>query len=340
MTKLVPSKLKVAELRKELSKRKLPTDGRRNELVERLKAALEEAEETQEETQTVAEAENEADDQIDLLPVDEQENMAMESTGEAEASAADGVAQEVDEQPAEQMEVEGAEAENERKRSHDEVDVAMSNEQETGVMDAVFIKNLERPLTKYRIREMLEKFGTVEDVWLNSIKTRGYARFGTAAQAEAACGKLNGMQFPPEHGRVLESGLITRRRMKELIEAEEARSDEVHTIDLVAVPHEGGNCGVALESKQGKGPAKRQKTGRAEGRGQADKAVADSAPMLVAAASAAASEAKSKQASQETAQDEPPRQTDAGEELRWTKTEPQITYRLLTDAEVAAKKAH
>ncbi|KAJ1861622.1 hypothetical protein LPJ78_005225 [Coemansia sp. RSA 989] len=332
MANVVPSKLKVAELRKELSKRKLPTDGRRNELVERLKAALEEAdEETQPEAEaeTGAAAENEADDQIDLLPVDEQQDMALEPAGET--------AQQVDEQPAEQMEVESVEAENERKRRHDETDVAMSNEQdEAGVMDAVFIKNLERPLTKYRIREVLEKFGTVDDVWLNSIKTRGYASFGTAEQAEAACGKLNGMQFPPEHGRVLESGLITRKRMKELIEEEEARSDEVHTIDLIAAPHDGGSCGVALRSKQDKGPAKRQKTGEARGQAAAAES-AESASMLVAAAAGAAQSQKN---SQEPVQDELPKQAEAGGELRHTKTEPQISYRLLTDAEVAAKKSH
>ncbi|KAJ2450825.1 hypothetical protein EV183_004038 [Coemansia sp. RSA 2336] len=333
MANIVPSKLKVAELRKELSKRKLPTDGRRNDLVERLTAALDKAdEETQPEAEaeTGTAAENEADDQIDLLPVDEQNDMALEPAEDAAREAA----QQVEEQPAEQMEVEGVEAENERKRRHDETDVAMSNEQdEAGVMDAVFIKNLERPLTKYRMREELEKFGVVEDVWLNSIKTRGYASFGSAEQAEAASGKLNGMQFPPEHGRVLESGLITRKRMKELIEEEDARSDEVHTIDLVAVAHEGSNCGVALMSKQGKGPAKRQKTG--EARRQADKV--EPAPMLVAAA---ASAAQSRKSSQESVQNELPKQAEAGGELRYTKTEPQISYRLLTDAEVAAKKSH
>ncbi|KAJ2318879.1 hypothetical protein IWW52_002295, partial [Coemansia sp. RSA 2704] len=95
------------------------------------------------------------------------------------------------------------------------------------------------------------------------------------AEAEAAFAGINGTQFPPEHGKILECGFITQARMKELVNEEESRSDEVHSLDLVAVPADSTNCSIALVGTQGKGKsaAKRQRT---------DKAAEDKKPDLAA----------------------------------------------------------
>ncbi|KAJ2357626.1 hypothetical protein GGF43_001342 [Coemansia sp. RSA 2618] len=358
MAELIPNKLKVTELREELAKRNLSTAGLKKDLVERLEREL-----------GVAgggiSADKEEDDQIDLLPTDEQEGVDMDAElhGDMGVDAMnDG---EHDGLSTENMEAESyAEDEGDRKRKlsesagqasadmHMDTDEAHSgagNGQVGGSTDSLFIKNLERPLTLFRIKELLGQYGTIDDVWLNSIKTRAYVSFSTTEEAEAAHKGTNGVQFPPEHGKILESGFITRERMRGLIGDEELKSGEVHSIDLVVVPEESGNCGIALISASGKGKAasKRQKT---ESKRQADTAANQPVSLVIAAASASAKEANAmakdrkdgKQAGAADASNgtSAPAASEMDDGLtRRTKTSPVLTFRPLTDAEVAAKKA-
>ncbi|KAJ1934008.1 Apoptotic chromatin condensation inducer in the nucleus, partial [Kickxella alabastrina] len=210
MSELIPSELKVTDLRKELVARNLPTNGLKKDLVQRLEESLGISGER------VSGSQLGTDDQIDLLPADEQDEVDEET------------AEHVLEGPIDAMETGEAE-ENGLKRNNDwgsnapvahadlnadaGADADADDQMDTsgqqhlqagsGVLDSMYIKNLERPLTVYRIKELLGKHGSVDDVWLNAIKTRGYARFTSVEEAQAAFASINGTRFPPEHGKIL-----------------------------------------------------------------------------------------------------------------------------------------
>ncbi|KAJ2076458.1 hypothetical protein H4R24_005684 [Coemansia sp. RSA 988] len=231
-------------------------------------------------------------------------------------------------------------------------DESLSN---VGATDSLYIKNLERPLTVFKMRELVEKYGTANDIWLNSIKTRAYVHFDSKEAAAAAFDGINGTRFPPEHGKMLECGLITHKRMKELVETEVLMIDAVHNMDLLATPIGNGNCEVELVNTKSRGAAKRQKAEKiadtkAGDRKQAEKAAGgQTASLIIAATSAAANEAK--KAANTRRDDEQPRdlarkdkeedmtRTEADALTRRTKAQPAITFRPLTDEQVAAKKA-
>ncbi|KAJ1888337.1 hypothetical protein LPJ66_008631 [Kickxella alabastrina] len=378
MSELIPSELKVTDLRKELVARNLPTNGLKKDLVQRLEESLGISGERASGSQL------DADDQIDLLPADEQDEVDEET------------AEHVLEGPIDAMETEEAE-ENGVKRNNDwdadaivahadlnagagadaDADDQMDTSEQqhlqagSGVLDSMYIKNLERPLTVYRIKELLGKYGSVDDVWLNAIKTRGYARFTSAEEAQAAFASINGTRFPPEHGKILECGLVTKERMQELIGDEEAMSETVLNNDLVVIPVDGGNCGVALVNVnsnakgRGKGAAKKQKTDaapelRAEREPKVAKVAERTANIVAAAATAAANEAcdaakdsamdidgdrrrdslKEREPQKEGRRnDRKPVKVDDDEFTQKTVCQPPISYRPLTDDEVAAKKA-
>ncbi|KAJ2777953.1 hypothetical protein H4R18_004882 [Coemansia javaensis] len=381
MAALVPSELKVAELRKELSARGLATNGLKKDLVARLEAAL-----SGSGNDTAATADADYDeDGIDLLPEDEQaeadaephdDNSDDEPAGGPDADAGSKGA-------AGSMDVdEGSDAgasDGQRKRRHsvdadataaaaaaaEEAPAAekapeaageaavpeaalakmqvcegeSSSELPRSPTDAIYIKNLERPLTVYRMKELLGKYGTIGEVWLNSIKTRAYASFATDEEAAAAFAGINKTRFPPERGPVLECGFITRARMAQLIEAEESSVEEVHNMDLIEAAATEGNCGVELVNTKGQqAVSKRQKTER-PARASVD---GKAASMVMAAARAAASESQDAKRPEPTAPQEEPDSTPRIEDdahTRRTKAQPEITYRPLTDDEVAAKKA-
>ncbi|KAJ1860894.1 hypothetical protein H4R99_002225 [Coemansia sp. RSA 1722] len=363
MSELIPSELKVADLRKELLARNLSTAGLKKDLVERLEQALKVSSDP-------GSPEKDDSDQIDLNPPNElDEDADLDPANGKNEGSADGV---------------GAEqASLKRKSSHDDddsnnkntedvgidmaVDASLDPESQqeepkssdatnvtaeaTGLMDSLYVKNLERPLTVYRFEEFLASHGAVQKVWLNSIKTRGYARFETVEGAKAALDAINGVKFPPEHGKVLECGLITEKRMNELIGFEDAMSETVRTNDLVVVAVNGGNCGIKLVNTAGKGKNanKKQKTEKsqdasAEKGSKAAEGAERSAAIVAAAANAAAQEARdqpkdgARNRDRGSKAEKPIKIKNDSLTLR-TKFEPSIAYRPLTDEEVAAKKA-
>ncbi|KAJ1865600.1 hypothetical protein H4R99_005722 [Coemansia sp. RSA 1722] len=365
MSELIPSELKVTDLRKELLARNLSTAGLKKDLVERLEEALKVSSDP-------ASPEKDDSDQIDLNPPNELgEDADLDPANGKNEGSADGV---------------GAEqASLKRKGSHDDDDDSNNNSntedvgismavdaslgpeskqeeskssdatnataEATGLMDSLYVKNLERPLTVYRFEEFLASHSAVKKVWLNSIKTRGYARFETAEGAKAALDAINGIKFPPEHGKVLECGLITEKRMNELIGFEDTMSETVRTNDLVVVAANGENCGIKLVNTAGKGKNanKKQKTEKsqdasAEKGSKAAEGAGRSAAVVAAAANAAAQEARdqpkdgARNRDKGSKAEKPIKIKNDSFTLR-TKFEPSIAYRPLTDEEVAAKKA-
>ncbi|KAJ1734482.1 hypothetical protein LPJ61_001051 [Coemansia biformis] len=402
MATLIPGDLKVAELRKELAERGLPTNGLKKDLVKRLEEAL--GSPSPSPSAGAASAKNGDEDGIELLPADEQAeidakdidsgHVDTDAGADADANTVSephdhngtvggAVAREASvgateakdsgkrraESPADVMNVdEGSDMaadDSERNRGPAAVEAATAaadlqmSEADSGAealaaeLDSLFIKNLERPLTVYRMKEHLGQYGAIGDVWLNSIKTRAYASFATPDEAAAAFGGVNKTKFPPEHGQVLECGLITKARMAELVGAEEEMADAVHNLDLVEVPNEAGSCGVGLvNTKSRRAGSKRQKTERPSAATTTDgrqAAAGQPASLVIAAASAAASEArdagKGGRAATGLAEsapqpDRPSNMTRIEKDAltRQTKAQPPISYRPLTDDEVAAKK--
>ncbi|KAJ2558370.1 hypothetical protein EV175_000817 [Coemansia sp. RSA 1933] len=363
MSQLEPNKLKVAELRSELTARNLPTTGLKKDLVKRLEDALmgiesdtkvdmdndNKIEEAGDKSETnIA---DEADVQDDLAmdddePVPTHVAMAKDdnlkrkmSIDEGNEVGADGMAMETDEPEKSEMPHMSGEGQGK---------LAPTAE----VTDAFFIKNLERPLTIFRINELLAAFGTVKDAWLNSIKTRGYVSFATKAEAESAFNGVNGTRFPPDHGKIIECGFITKERMKQLISDEDRMSDVVRDTDLMAVQNDGSNCGISLISKVAKGnnPAKKPR-GNGDKAGESGSANKDNqtgkgankpaAATSVSIASTANGKSTSHHSQSGTSADRaratpPPAKTDT--QTRKTKTQPSIVYRPLTNEEVATKK--
>ncbi|KAJ1647569.1 hypothetical protein J3B02_002904 [Coemansia erecta] len=343
MTELIPSELKVADLRKELLARNLPTTGLKKDLVERLEEALKVSSEPSSPTNNESNG-----DQIELNPPNELEE-------NADLGAADDIHED---SAADKMEMEHAGIK--RKGSHGGEKTEPTGSDATGapvdgvsqIMDSLYVKNLERPLTVYRFEELLGKHGALKKAWLNSIKTRGYARFNTEQSAKAAFDAINGTKFPPEHGKVLECGLVTAKRMEELISDEETMSETVRNNDLVSVAVEGENCGIKLVNKAGskhKNANKKQKTEKtektldasAEKGSKAVKTAERSAAIVAAAANAAAQEAReqSKDGVHDGDKIDKSIKIKHDSSTLKTKFEPSIVYRPLTDAEVAAKKA-
>ncbi|KAI8319315.1 hypothetical protein GQ54DRAFT_40862 [Martensiomyces pterosporus] len=387
----VPSELKVADLRKELAARNLSTKGLKKELVERLEQALNSADgatpqpssngddqidlapadevavEADVAEDTVADdARMEEDERVDEAvaneaPDEADASMAEESAAAEEAPAADRKRklEDGDENNADVAETSNGQAEQPQgtKDSNDMATKAAADSTETKgePFDAIYIKNLERPLTVYRMRELLEKYGTVKELWLNSIKTRGYVQYSSADEAAAAFNEVNGVKFPPEHGKNLECGFISGDRLMQLIDEEESLRDSVRNIDLVSVPAEGGNCGVALMNPKAKprNPAKKQKAEKTEakeikeaketkaGKNAADKTVSIVAAAATAAANDAKDTAKEAPAALKARLGSAPSLTKIEREAlnRKTKTKPVITYRPLTDKEVAENRA-
>ncbi|KAJ2710103.1 hypothetical protein H4R19_003913, partial [Coemansia spiralis] len=335
MVELVPGDLKVADLRKELAARDLPTNGLKKDLVKRLEEALASA-------SVVPEQATDADE-IELLPADEQSEVDAEQDASVDGDAASRTGAEgADdsnkrraEGPPEQMDVdEGGTAPNGGDHESQDVDLAAGMQMDEAggegeARDSLFVKNLERPLTVYRMKEHMAQYGAVNDIWLNSIKTRAYVNFSTAQEAAAAFGGVNKTKFPPEHGQVLECGLITKARMAALVATENSMADAVHNLDLVEVPDDADSCGIdLLNTKSRRASSKRQKTERPVRAGDAD---TQTMALVVGAATAAATEARDAgRAGRATARQTEPAAGARIEEdglTRWTKAQPPIMYR-------------
>ncbi|KAJ2515191.1 hypothetical protein H4217_005329 [Coemansia sp. RSA 1939] len=397
MSQIDPNKLKVAELRTELAARNLATGGLKKDLVKRLEdalagiglgahAAVNEGDDIdllpadeQVEAAAIADSDKETEDKDGAAENTDDKTRSSEMTG---GYARDDFTMEVEEPSPIAADDNGSkrkisdigdtrgEAQDitmDTEKAAINVSLDLSGEDKRAsfenhpVADALFIKNLERPLTVFRIKELLAKFGAVEDIWLNSIKTRGYASFTTKADSEAAFNGINGTRFPPEHGKVLECGFITKERMKQLILDEERMGDSVRDNDLVAVQSDDTNCGISLVNNKLKdgNSAKRRRGDNRPDDGGISKGKQVTSPTNKSAAITAVSNAATAAAdgTKQLAESKRSNGNDASDSIatsenilvldpieadaltRKTKAKPSILYRPLTDEEVAAKKA-
>ncbi|KAJ1725295.1 hypothetical protein LPJ53_000522 [Coemansia erecta] len=348
MSALIPSELKVADLRKELTARNLPTNGLKKDLVERLEEALRLSGDSAPDTPDQDAEEGSAD-----VPVASDNDIIPEESNEA----------------AQSQETNGGDENSlKRKNEDDGIDMNVDDFADTEDKEAEPASHqADRPLTAQKLEEFLNKYGKSDKVWLNSIKTRGYASFVSSADAKTTLESINGTQFHPEHGKLLECGLITKARMDELISDEEANNDTVLTNDITTVPVEGSNCGVAFQKPgaktKGKNASKKQKTEKSQGQdaGMNPKIPEKSISIVAAAANAAAEDTRQtadrdSKASRRTSVDGNPELQNGGKHrndrrdrspsrsrndphTRWTKSTPSLCYRFLTDSEIADRKS-
>ncbi|KAJ1948062.1 hypothetical protein EC988_005323, partial [Linderina pennispora] len=248
MVSVQPSDMKVSDLRKELSTRSLSTKGVKKELIERLEEALKQS----------GEAVGETSDDFDLLPADELAEVDNAAAAEELPTEEAVEAMETEKDtPAEVAETETKTEGDLKRKLEDDGDQDMEEAKEEAAIDdaqmsadnssntdgrpALYIKNLERPLTTFRMHDLLDKFGTVKDLRLNAIKTRCYVLFTSGAEAQAAFNSVDGTEFPSGRGKQLECGFLTESRFTQLVGQEERSQDSVGSLDLISVPEENGN---------------------------------------------------------------------------------------------------
>ncbi|KAJ2782584.1 hypothetical protein GGI15_002866 [Coemansia interrupta] len=361
--------LKVADLRKELTARNLPANGLKKDLVERLEEALrltgDSAPATPDQTTEEISPPVPATSDNDIVPDESNEAEETQKTnGDNENSLKrksedDGIDMNVDDfVDTEDKDVEPT--------SH-QADASSLDNSGNSDLCALYLKNLERPLTAQKLEEFLNKYGKSDKVWLNSIKTRGYASFVSSTDAKTTFESINGTQFHPEHGKLLECGLITKARMEELINDEEANNDTVLTNDIVTVPVEGSNCGVAFQKpdakNKGKNASKKQRTEKSQGQeqgqdaGKSSKIPEKTISIVAAAANAAAEDTRQtvdKASRRDSADSNPEPQNGRKQRndrresplarsrndthIQWTKVTPSICFKFLSDSEIAERK--
>ena len=78
-----------------------------------------------------------------------------------------------------------------RKRIKMEDDPAESN--------IIIVYNLARPFTEHQFKEVLKRTGTVQDFWINKIKSKSCVKFATVDQASETRMALNGVTWPMDN---------------------------------------------------------------------------------------------------------------------------------------------
>ena len=75
--------------------------------------------------------------------------------------------------------------------------ITMNNDTEES--NVIVVMNLTRPFTVNQLKEMLKRTGTLNDFWIDRIKSKCCAQFATVAQASETRMALNGVTWPQDN---------------------------------------------------------------------------------------------------------------------------------------------
>eukprot|EP00741_Cyanophora_paradoxa_P020952 tig00021319_g20227.t1 len=181
--------------------------------------------------------------------------------------------------------------------------------------EIVLISHLKRPFTEPSLRELLSGFGKVQNVWLDSIKSKCFATFESAEEGAACREGLYNLLWPPRTGQKLHVEFFTEAEMQRAIEGSQASASSAPT-------RRGPQGGVAAAAAAAAASVRPQEGARRE---------RDGGP--------AAAKATHDQGARHREREEAAGPRSLDELFRKTRTRPHIYWLPLDPAVVAAKRA-
>lgn len=261
-----PSKLRVTELREELSARGMSPKGLKQELVDRLSEAIKSEGSQEPQTQEVLQGESQPmyefevvekrDADIEPNPLDNQQPQPVVEKESKDVAKEDLKGEDVDfgEKGTEirahslgekrklvEQDDRGPIAEGQEIKSSGEA-LAPSQPTKTARIASeqpatafLHITNLSRPFTIPDLKDVLSKHGTFDDFWIDNIKSHAYIHYSTTEQATTARDALNGLHWPSDNSRALKVDFVPDMKA-----------------DISSVNNDGDGGGAVVEDKKGK----------------------------------------------------------------------------------------
>lgn len=207
-----PSKLKVTELKDELSSRGLSTKGLKAELVERLNEALRNPSSSTGQVSEQASAPTEI-----VEPVITHEPITTEITPESEMAVGSPTKRRGRRSSKNEIEApvpvpapvtvvelsKPIEQTNVPEPTEETINQNEGKKNKTSPTNILYIKNLTRPFTLLELKAFLSVFGNISDIWLDSLKSQCFATFESVDAAIKCQTEVSGKQFPVKTGKAL-----------------------------------------------------------------------------------------------------------------------------------------
>lgn len=227
------SKLKVTELKEELTKLGLSTKGLKSELAERLETALR--------PESVSTSQDETKEEEGSTIKDEavQEEVILETPRKRKGRSAS----------IEMNKVAKIELKEESKVSENPIidplttptdNVSQSPKESPPLITPpvescriVHVSHLTRPFTVNEFKKLLSECGEIEDLWFDSLKTQSFVTFESEVSAEKCQKNLNGYRFPEQTGKLLVVELCTNEKMENLKNQSEGLSSSAIGATLI-----------------------------------------------------------------------------------------------------------
>lgn len=107
------------------------------------------------------------------------------------------------------------------------------------------IRNFVRPFTLAAAREYLGRFGTVQDFWMDQIKTHCYVHYSTTEEAAQCRTAVHGVQWPSDTGKALFVEAASSDAMRQAVESPAAhaaqprveKDESLQAADVVETSH-------------------------------------------------------------------------------------------------------